>query len=358
MATAAAILTQARNGVLDNVCMLTLAQRETLVNEGYDTAKSMCHWKHNHIRKWAEKKITLSVAAGRCAYGDRMIKAIQGLAHWCTFTVLRGEDLNDIATSFDTDALEESILEAELDYDESKESSVIDKPDKFTYDKWQQWEEAVYNYFAAIKNSHRIPLSYVIRKEPNPIEDVKMDDSDHIVYNASLQGAMFKRDSKRVLGVLRELTIGSQADTWMKGKRCGREAMKALQAHYDGATESGRRLTVAKADLIKLFYQNESTFSFEKYVTKLLEIFNLHQTYKVPLYEKDKVDYLLDKINCPDKEFQIQVSITRSSHSKTFVQASTYLQTEVSRIFPEAQPGSGHYNKRRYVKASQGGGRG
>ena len=62
----------------------------------------------------------------------------------------------------------------------------------------------------------------------------------------------------------------------MKGKRCGREAMKALQAHYDGAAESGRRLTVAKADLLKLFYRNESTFSFEKYVTKLLEIFNLH----------------------------------------------------------------------------------
>ena len=117
-------------------------------------------------------------------------------------------------------------------------------------------------------------------------------------------------------------------------------------------------MTVAKADLIKLFYRNESTFSFEKYVTKLLEIFNVHQTYNVPLYEKDKVDYLLDKINCPDKEFQIQVSIARSSHSKTFVQASTYLQTEVSRIFPEAQPGSGQYNKRRYVKATQGDRRG
>ena len=36
----------------------------------------------------------------------------------------------------------------------------------------------------------------------------------------------------------------------------------------------------------------------------------------------------------------------------------TYLQTEVSRIFPNAQPGSGQYNKRRYVKALRGGGRG
>ena len=202
--------------VLDNVCLLTLPQRQTLVDNGYDTAKAMCHWKHNQICKWAEKKSSLSVAAGRCVYGDRMIKAIQGLAHWCTYTALRGGDLNDIAASFDPDSLDESILEAELDYDESKESSVIDKTAKFIYKKWQQWEEAVYNYFAAIKNSHMIPLSYVIRKEPNPIAAAQLDDSDHIVYNASLQGAMFKRYSKRVLGVLRELTIGSQAETWMK----------------------------------------------------------------------------------------------------------------------------------------------
>ena len=64
-ATAAAILTQARNdmeNVLDDVCLLTLVQRDILVDDGYDTAKYMCHWKHNHIPKWAEKKIFLSLS--------------------------------------------------------------------------------------------------------------------------------------------------------------------------------------------------------------------------------------------------------------------------------------------------------
>ncbi len=49
------------------------------------------------------------------------------------------------------------------------------------------------------------------------------------------------------------------------------------------------------------------------------------------------------------------VSIARSNHNKTFVAASTYIQTEVSRIFPESQPGSGRYKSRRYIKAMQGG---
>ena len=132
--------------------------------------------------------------------------------------------------------------------------------------------------------------------------------------------------------------------------------MIALQEHYDGTAEGERRIAVAKADLAKLFYCNESTFSFEKYVTKLLAIFNILEKYKYPVYEKDKVDNLLNKNQCPDKDFQMTVNICRSSHSCNFVQASTYLQTEVARIFPETQASSGRYGKRRYVKAFGGGG--
>lgn len=94
--------------------------------------------------------------------------------------------------------------------------------------------------------------------------------------------------------------------------------MLALQAHYDREAESDCRLTVAKADLDKLFFRNESTFSFEKYVTKLLDIFNIHELYRVPLYEKDKVDHLFNKINRPDNGFQMAVSIARSNHNETF----------------------------------------
>jgi hypothetical protein len=135
--------------------------------------------------------------------------------------------------------------------------------------------------------------------------------------------------------------------------------MIALQDHYDGTAEGERRMAVAKADLAKLFYRNETVFSFEKYVTKLLTIFNILEKYKFPVYEKDKVDYLLNKIQCPDKDFQMTVNICRSSHNDNFVQASTYLQTEVARIFPAAQPSSGRYGRNRFIKASgRGDGRG
>ena len=343
--------------VLNHVCGLTQLQRNTLINDGYDTADSVKHWKFNRIRDWAEKKASLAAAAGRCTFGDRKIKCIQGLSYWCTKTSLMGIGLVNIVNAFDIAVMNDSITEAELEYEDSKKDSDIDKPEKFSYEKWNQWEESVYNYFTAEKNSLGVPYAYIIRKDPCPLEPGQMEEVDHIIYNASLTGPMFKRDSVKVLSILREITLGTQAETWMKGKRCGRAAMLALQAHYDGVAESDRRLTVSKADLGKLFYRNESTFSFEKYVTKLLDIFNIHELYGVPLYEKDKVDHLFNKINCPDKEFQMAVSIARSNHNKTFVDASTYLQTEVSRIFPESQPGSGRYKTRRYIKG-MGRGRG
>ena len=53
-----------------------------------------------------------------------------------------------------------------------------------------------------------------------------------------------------------------------------------------------------KDDLKMLFYRNETTFYFEKYVTKMKQTFNVLENYKVPLYEEDKVRQLLNNINC------------------------------------------------------------
>ena len=45
------------------------------------------------------------------------------------------------------------------------------------------------------------------------------------------------------------------------------------------------------------------------------------------------------------------VNICRSSHNNNFIQPSTYMQIEVARIFPDSQPSSGKYGKRRHIKA-------
>ena len=59
------------------------------------------------------------------------------------------------------------------------------------------------------------------------------------------------------------------------------------------------------ADLKKIFYNNETTFTFEKYVTKVKEIFNVLEKYGVPFYEEQMVEHILYKIMLPYTEFNI-----------------------------------------------------
>ena len=80
--------------------------------------------------------------------------------------------------------------------------------------------------------------------------------------------------------------------------------MLALQDHYDGKSWHERRKQVAKDDLKKLFYRNETPFSFEKYLTNMKQKINMLENYNVPLYEAKKVRKLFDNINSPKQQFE------------------------------------------------------
>ena len=71
------------------------------------------------------------------------------------------------------------------------------------------------------KNSRGVPLSYVIRKDTSSPEDSENRDVQ-IIYQASIVGKMFTRDSRKVIDILKELTLGTDAETWIKGLKCGK----------------------------------------------------------------------------------------------------------------------------------------
>ena len=86
---------------------------------------------------------------------------------------------------------------------------------------------------------------------------------------------MFTRDSRKALDILKELNLGNDTETLIKGLKCGRNSMQGLQAHYYGTSEEARRNQVSRAYLKKIFYKNETTFLFEKYVKNLQGFLNL-----------------------------------------------------------------------------------
>ena len=341
---------------LSGTIRLTERQIEVLVENGFDTARTFVHWKYKAVSKFCSERASANINRGGVTYGARKVKCLQGFAWWCTDRRLRGKDLN--LNLFDENTLEDSLEESELHYEESEKKDEAEKPVKFAHDKWIQWEESIITYFSAIKNSRGIPLSYIIKKEDENISEITADIRDQeMIKNASLEGPMFVRDSKRVLTILKELTIGTDAETWMKGKKCGRLAMKALQDHYDGPSEGERRKQIARSDLEKLFYRNESTFSFEKYVTIMKMNFKVLRKYEVPVHEEDKTRMLLNNINNPNTELKTEINICRSQYADTFENASTYLATQISRIFPEYQPTSGRYARGGRGYRGYGGGR-
>ena len=70
-----------------------------------------------------------------------------------------------------------------------------------------------------------VPISYVIRKDTPSLDDGENRDV-HIIYQESLFGKMFTRDSRKVIDILKGLTLGTDAETWIKGLRCGRKVMQ------------------------------------------------------------------------------------------------------------------------------------
>ena len=48
---------------------------------------------------------------------------------------------------------------------------------------------------------------------------------------------MFTRDSRKVIDIIKELTLGTDAEIRIKGLKCGRKSIQELQSHSDGKSE-------------------------------------------------------------------------------------------------------------------------
>ena len=300
---------------------------------GYGTLADLNQWRYKSIRKWCKNMGALAVNRGGRTFGDLKIKQLQGIAWWVTDSTLRNLPLDVNVYKADSDTYK---LNAELDHlDQEHDDVTVDKPKKFQYKDWIEWEESVYMYFDSLKNLQNVPLSYVIRKDlPVGTLLTSLERKEQLIYNAPLNGFLYNKDNTTVGNIIRECCLGTEAESWIANIRGGRQAMIALRTHYDGPDEARKRLSSAKAKLDKLFYRNEATFSFEKFITSLNNIYNVHVRYNEPIYETDKIRYLLDKCQNNHQEFRQTVVLCRAQHT-TFAGAVTMLKESVGRLFPD-----------------------
>ena len=149
------------------------------------------------------------------SYGDRRKRCLQALAWWVIYLMLRGKiiDLNNFKTSILAYDIEEYQLDLGDTIDGKRE---LINCKELSHEKWDQWGDSIYNYFTSMKNSRGVTLSYATRKD-TPSPENSENRYVQIIYKTSIVGNMSTRDSRKVLNILNEPTLGTDAETWIKG---------------------------------------------------------------------------------------------------------------------------------------------
>jgi len=301
----------------------------TLRNQGYMTLSDLVDWGYKEVRSLLENLSNRPASRGGQEFGDRRIKQLQALSWFVTDRDRRG-------LSYDLDLYQTEVKTyiqfAKID-SETGTDGTADKPAKFKYTDWIKWEESVYIYLKSIITKAGIPLSYVIRKDLDEDADWEsLDRKNQQIHTARLEGLIFNSDSERVMELLKELCLMTEAEPWIRNIKCGREAMQALQKHYDGADEAKRRVLEARAKIASTFYKHEATFTFEKFATNLYDSFMILEKYGKPLYEDEKLRLLFSKCQNSHPDFKQEVNICRQQY-EIFTEAVAYMKTVVSRLF-------------------------
>ena len=97
-------------------------------------------------------------------------------------------------TEFTTINMTEMADEAYTHYLDCNTDSDISTPEKFSYTKWDIWEETVRNLLHTKRVSTNLPLSYVVHKDTNPLT---VDHSEFIIYNTSLTTDVLKSNRRK-----------------------------------------------------------------------------------------------------------------------------------------------------------------
>lgn len=331
--------------VLTQVLNLTQRQIACLVSEGFTDFREMHDWDYDEIKEWAAEKTKLPAnRANSATFGVIAVKRLQALGFWVNDLIKRGQPIDPNA--FTDQVMRDMIVEAKTNHQESKAKSEVEMPEKFKYEKWETWEETVVNYLNSQKGISGLPLSYITRKTEPPF---MMTRYDEVIYNAALDGPIFTADNRTVAQLLLPLVLDTDAYEWCSShltRRRGRDAWLALTTHYNGKAEGDRRLTGARDTVERLFYRSETSFTFEKFSTKLKAAFDTLDKYGEPKSDREKVAILLKKVT--NDKLNSAVTLCRQLHPEHFGDAVSYLATEVSVIFPAFQPGgSGSKNRNR-----------
>ena len=100
---------------------------------------------------------------------------------------------------------------------------------------------------STILGVNRVPLSYVVRENPETTPEGHDTFVQKCIPCAPLSGPHFEADARRVHQLATPFTQGDISEHWIKmhaRKQNGRIDLEALYAHYKGAGNTTRRIAI------------------------------------------------------------------------------------------------------------------
>jgi uncharacterized membrane protein YgcG len=357
------------------VCGASEDQMDAIINEGFDGMSDLLILDEKDITDMMSNITKLPVNRGGVRIGAVLTKKVKALVYWCREQ--QRQDLELDANRFTEEELKATLqrMAVEAGDDETKP----ELPTKFEPQKWVSWAKKVENYLWQVKGSNNTPLIYVVRKARTETSPPFTSGEEERIYKTTHRGPAYNKDNQKVFEILTQLLSGTMAWTWMssfEAAKNGKGAFEALRTHYDGPGQIEKRLGYARNILANTHYRSEKQYSFESYVTKLSEAFEILKDNNVEKAEREKVDCLLDGIQSDNQivvtaktnvrmnlamrtSFQVAVDHLSELIGATFANAS-YQGKRPARNVSRMESGRGGRGGRggRHGRGGRGGGRG
>ncbi len=114
----------------------------TLHDQGYMTLSDLVDWKYQDVRSLLENLSNRPTSRGGQQFGDRRSKQLQALSWFVT-------DRDRLRLTYNLELYQAEVNTyikfAKIDSQIGKDDTA-DKPEKFKYSNWIEWEESVYIY--------------------------------------------------------------------------------------------------------------------------------------------------------------------------------------------------------------------
>ena len=314
------------------------AQTRLIEYEGIEEVEQLAIYDDKEIESMADRNSKRTPANTRIQFGLARTKTLKAIAHWIRKKTREGvtSDLRELTPDF----IAELIVELNAETTKDKADLKLYYPDAFVSNDYKNWIKKVTNYLDSRMGKAGVPLSYVIRPaDADP--EVAPDEYTRSLWAASFQTRQYHDDNREVYHLFKDLLTKTEGQTWFEKVKDGdgRAAHLLLREHYVGEAHDQRRAASAVAKLENLFWKNESSFPFEKYLTRLNEAFMELEDAEQPLYPAQKVQWLIRGIKNDDIQVQTTIGIIRDRYLTNFDEACLTLSRTISSRFATIEPG-------------------